>query len=393
MQWVAVFALTVLGFGNLILPAFVQNALPVDYIVLALVVLMLCVLFHVHSLVRNFTNVGTVVFFGFSLLPGMLVAPLNPYGELKVQGIFIALLLLLVPLALRSPSKAIRQLLRLIFGVALVLSLVIPVFGGWAENGRYTLWGLSPIGTARMASLLALVSICYFLDRSGRMPQRVLLLACASLGVFATVFTGSRGPLLSLTLAVVAVLLTALFRRKANGWAVAALSTVAATVFMVISQSSVVGADRVLTGDDSGRFSIYLETIEVAVASPSGVGWGNLAAYLPALPTTDGYSLHPHNIFLEVAVEGGLIALVGLLALVLVATRSVISAAAKNVAVAPAVLALLVFALANAQFSSDVIGNRMLWLVIGLALALRGGSVQSPTPSLRSGAATRRASS
>ena len=77
---------------------------------------------------------------------------------------------------------------------------------------------------------------------------------------------------------------------------------------------------------------------------------------------------YPHNIFLEVAVEGGWIALLAFVVFVAVCLRALVrnSVDLKG----RCFLALGVYWLLVAQTSSDLNGNRMTWIALAAGLAL-----------------------
>lgn len=100
--------------------------------------------------------------------------------------------------------------------------------------------------------------------------------------------------------------------------------------------------------------------------SPLGVGWAGLEPILRPI------GRYPHNLFLEVGAEGGVLAALALLALLAAAvSRSFKAARAGDDSVVP-VVALLVFWLVNAMVSGDANDNRGVFVFAAAALMVRG---------------------
>jgi O-antigen ligase len=159
-------------------------------------------------------------------------------------------------------------------------------------------------------------------------------------------------------------------RKRVSYWWLVALAAAAFFVLRLLVGDGSSGLDRILDGSDSGRSSIYADTVSLIIAHPLGIGWGNLAAYLPQYVPVGSDTLYPHNLFLEMAVEGGWFALVMTVLLVATALVGALIAVRLSNSLWPLVLlGVLAYNIMNSQVSSDVVGNRMMWLYLGFALA------------------------
>jgi len=120
--------------------------------------------------------------------------------------------------------------------------------------------------------------------------------------------------------------------------------------------------------------------LETALDRPLGLGWGDFGSVVPPgiLTVNPGYEdvIYPHNLPLEVVVEGGLVALLGLLLLAVAVTRAAVARATEPTVATS--IALLVFAVVNAMFSSDLNGNAMVWVLAAAVLAAGRGTGRRP---------------
>jgi O-antigen ligase len=137
------------------------------------------------------------------------------------------------------------------------------------------------------------------------------------------------------------------------------------TVAVVVGKGT-----RLLSIASTGRFDRWTQAVDVAWHHPLGVGLGNLYRHVEVTGSAvnQGIRQYPHNILLEAAAEGGWIALVALLYVLFVSGRLLWRDASDGVG--RAAIALFAFAISNAMLSSDLVGNRLVWVSIGMALAL-----------------------
>ena len=376
-------ALCMLGVGNLVFPPDLREQLPVDYLLVCVPLCGAAMLFNPARVVKNNAAPVLLVMFFLAMLPGFFVAPLNPYGVSKALAIGIAMILLAAPSAFTSTMYGVRITIRILLVLGGAISVLLLVSGGEFVFGRQSLFGLNPIGIARVTALfLALGVPLLFIRYTGDKATRAFLFVGTPLALLATVETGSRGPLLSAVVSIAVAFLIVLARRRVGPGTIAIVAGAGVAAFVVLSFFANAGLDRITQGSDSGRYDLYQLAFRIFLEHPNGVGWGNFAQYAPGFPTVDGYILYPHNLFLELAVEGGLAAVVGGFALVGVTVLRLIRVGLQTDNPWPLiVLAFLLYAIVNAQVSSDIVGNRMLWLALGLAL-VRFPKASSPEPPL-----------
>jgi O-antigen ligase len=204
---------------------------------------------------------------------------------------------------------------------------------------------------------------------------RLSILAAVVVCAIVTSATGSRGPIVSIIVAVATVAFLTLRSRDVHAKSLVIMMAVLGTAIGLALHLNPSGFSRVLDGGDSGRSGIYSFTLTEAVSNPDGIGWGGFATVAWRWGS-DGDRIYPHNILLELLVEGGVIAFLGFALVFTFAvwrgTRSYLLSKDRVECVA---LGVYLYALTNAQFSSDLVGNRMLWVSLGLGLALSNRSI------------------
>jgi O-antigen ligase len=193
--------------------------------------------------------------------------------------------------------------------------------------------------------------------------------------------TGARGPLLALlaTLGLVGLLfyvkrIGSLVRFATCGAVLALFLAVGASVAPDWSAGRIeafLHADW--TTSESSRAEAFVRSLDLVRTSPLGIGWGVFAqrVYIPGdEPGT--YMEFPHNLMLEVFLEGGWLAGVFFLGLLLAALYQAYRLAngCRRVE-ARALFALLVFNTANAMVSGEINNERLLFALIPLGVAFR----------------------
>jgi len=335
-----------------------------------------CLLITAAELIRRRHRIKVIVL-PFALLasfiPGALAAATNSYAPLKSLELFT-----IIPVALIAPAVCLSTPRRLryflvclsVIGIVLGVLLVVTPDPSSLHLGRRTISGVNPIALGRLVGLAGLLALYAWLFN--RRKGRHLVGACilAVVLILGALTTGTRAVLV----AVCAATATAIYLRRAAGRAhrgrdllgVIAFAVAVGFMATVLNSSAV---DRASTGDTAARLQLASASWNVIRDHPAGIGWGNLLAYLPngtAIENqlNDQYS---HNVFLEVTAEGGWIAGAGFVLLMCLAFRR--SRAQCQKTEVAMLGGALMYALVSALFSSNILGNRLLWGLLGLALA------------------------
>lgn len=324
-----------------------------------------------------------------TLVPPLFPAVAPPYLGAKVQAMFLTLLIVVASVYLVG-TPARRRLWLVYLGAAGVLTACLlailpsdPTY--W---GRSVFEGSNSIATGRMAGV-AVVLLSTIAQFPGHPGLRLLTAGGAVASAIAMLDTGSRGPLLGVIAALVVVALR--IGSEGRFARIAWLTVVFGGGWIFLSKSSSAGSARIeesLVGETSstgtrdplwGAAIRYLTHVPEAIG---GTGWGGFGSVLrPGEMPDAGVRQYPHDVFLEVFIEGGWLtgcAITAFLVATIVRTYR-IGRDRSSVALQ----AIVVFTLVNACVSGDVNDNRILWVAASLIWTVVGPS-RDGTPRHRS---------
>ena len=368
----AMVAVAMVGTVNLWKVQTLQDLVPLDLTLVAILAAILAVLSAVVSRGLRIEKHWLLLVVSFLLFvpPALWANPNSPYSTSKVQNLFtVVLLVVAAPMMLVTTDRRRSILVAVLAGLGLALSCALLLAGSATVEGRVEIDSANPISLSRIACLSFVILGVAALRWHG--IARLSALTGMALSVVGAVSTGSRGPVAS---AVAAVLLVALLTRRHQSRAAVTGGVIglAVAVWQAISQFAPDSAlERYATAGfaDAQREHLLTESALVAFRHPWGVGWGNLADYLSAqaIIPIQGRTQYSHNVIAEVAAEGGVLALLGLVIVLVASWRRLYAAA--NTVTGQALLAAWVLAVGSAMTSSDITGNRLMWMMIGVGLA------------------------
>jgi hypothetical protein len=309
--------------------------------------------------------------------PGFVWAGDHLYATEKVNGLLTILLplIVVVSILIRHPDD-----LR-VFWMGVLTLAIIGVLVGFFEivsgvdigqRGSDNDGSLNPIAAGRLGGTV-IIAMFFGKIRAIPFPAQAGLVVC---GAGVLLGAASRGPLLALILAIG---LTAAGYRAWRGKV--ALVAMAVGIAMTAGVGNLVlkeSGDRLLdSGNDgggSGRSSLWALAFEKIQIFPQGVGWGQFSDR----GTIGAPGEYPHNFFLELGLEAGVIAMVTCILFVWFTFRMLWKSMGD---VGPMVFALVAFWLITAQFSSDMNGNRVFVVALfGSYAAFRSGPDTSSEP-------------
>lgn len=299
-------------------------------------------------------------------------------------GLLVAWSFLAPFLVLSWNQPRISRLVLSIGVLALLLFISLP-FGIW--EGELISEGY--LGMGRLLGAGVIVALSTMLDRR-KGPGFVVILGATILGSLGMLLLGGRGPFLSLVFAAGVMVWLATSRGSSTTSRIRAglivgtlVSTVAAVTVLLtgMASTSFRTLDRLallIPGGPSagmsansreGFYSVALHYWGTAPLIGHGLGsW-------PILLGWGDVRLYPHNIFLEILVETGI---VGLLLFVLLATlalhrfaRAYRGTPQTQQGLLVATMGLFLFFLFNASVSGDISGNRPLFAAIALLACMR----------------------
>ncbi|MEB3366458.1 O-antigen ligase family protein [Saccharopolyspora mangrovi] len=322
-----------------------------------------------------------VVLFAF-FTPAVLLSSFNEYGQAKVPAMFCVTGLAAVAAVTVIRTRA--RILWLLWWFALVglAEVTLARLQSAGSGGvRLALDESNTIHLGRAAGAAALAILVLVLHLYRRRPRGWVwaVVACGMAVVYlaaSTVASGSRGPLVALvaTVCLVALMMPAKFVVRSTRLALTVAVFVGFTLW-ALSQAPEASANRItdLLGgqQDSStlaRTHLYAATLPIVAMNPFGIGWGDLSEKLPSWAWLDsGVHQYPHNLFVEVAAEGGWIAAAALIVVVAVAFGRARAQLPRLEGVG--ITALLCFFLLNVSVSGDLVANQAFFVLLGVALA------------------------
>ena len=315
------------------------------------------------------------------LLVRLANSPGVEYGTLKAK-LFLAenVTLLIAGLVVGRRREHFDLYLILTVAVATVSAFVLvqQLATGQAQTtiapGRETLFDLNPILLGRMSAEGLIIAVFLVLVASSPWT-RVYALSALPILVVSLLAAGSRGPVLGVLFGLLALFALALRdrarRRRLVLVAIGGLGAFLLVQQLVPGQSIQRAFSVVVSGGSAvsanGRLELWSQAYDLFLESPLfGIGTGGFSGVTAAF--------YPHNLFLEVAVELGVVGLALLIAVLAFGARGLISAwksgAERNRLDGALVLSLFGAALLNSQFSGAIQTNSSVWLALGLGLGL-----------------------
>lgn len=255
-----------------------------------------------------------------------------------------------------------RDDLRLLSKTWVVAALGLAALAILGYDGdRSTGIDSNPIWLARAIQIGVIFGV--WRSFQGLTTRRVTLITLP-LMVLGVITTGSRGPVLSLVAAVVILVLYTSKRRLLKAVLVALSAGVAylSVLYLPLLKDNRFAVILAEGGVNDVRGLMREATLAMIMSHPKGVGIGNWSLYAN-LPPQYRY---PHNIFLEIAAEQGVV--LGALFLIMVAC--VVLSLLRRAQTSPESLllaALLIGEIFNASVSGDLIA-RTFFFVLGLGL-------------------------
>jgi O-antigen ligase len=326
---------------------------------------------------------------GAAVLLGLLWSGAPEYGQEKAVKYFtVTLMAALAPFVLLTTERDLRRFLYAIAAGALVVAALTPVTEPtvaegiateYDTQGRYSFGG--QIFPARFLCTGALV---LFLLPGLTRSRWALLAPPAAIGVtlIATGY-GARGPIAAFLATLVAVALISAVRSARSLAAVVAAVVIGAAVlpFVTVPSSaserlSEAARDPVSTLRGDTRWILYNQAIELIERAPVfGSGTGTFGAYVSIVSPPRQRLLYPHNIFLELWAELGIVPLLAYMVAIggggwVLMRRLAATDDRHERNLLTLVFGLLVFNFLVTQVSGDLNDNRTLLLAASLAWLL-----------------------
>nr|WP_225937635.1 O-antigen ligase family protein [Myxococcus sp. RHSTA-1-4] len=314
-----------------------------------------------------------LMFFGY-LGTAAIWAPDAQRAVWKLYEVILAAVMTLgVGLAaLRLPAdRVLSAFWSIVVAATGLLALVgVRQFLGGGGGARLAVMGGGPNVFARLMGMFALGAL-YFWRRGGR---TWLWVPMAATGILLAVLTGSRGGALSIIAAFLVFLAVGRIplRRLVLLSLLATVASVAVVSFTPLGKAlSHSMEERFLkltlkyNGSGSAESGVYLSGREILYARAISLGSTApvMGAGLAAFPAL-GLGLYPHNLFLEVFCESGLLGLMFLGAVLLAWLRAALR---HRRGLDAATVGAVVLVLVGSQASGDLYDARSLFLLMVLS--------------------------
>jgi O-antigen ligase len=366
----------------------VVKSLPVDAtLALGLLLALVCGVRLVTGRVRPVPYVFalTIAVVALSLAVSLAWTSAPAYGREKVTTFLtVTMLAIGAPFFLFERWEDLRRFFTWIIVVALpvaILALTHPS----RDTGR--LAGDTTIGTSRLLCTGALILLLGALGHSRwRLPAAAL--AAGFVAIAAAV--GSRGPIVSLALALAVTLAAWLLRAPRNIAPVLAIAAVSVAVVPFVSlpassseRLSEAARDPVATFRQNDRYVLAQQAFQLIDRDPiRGGGAG-------AFSTSNPSAKWPHNLFLELWAELGLATILVVVAAVVAALAGLfrlawrLPAQGSEQELVYILLAVFVFNLLAVQVSGNINDNRDFWGLLAIASLVVAGRIRAREPAER----------
>lgn len=303
------------------------------------------------------------IFFAALALHAQMFPPLTEYGAGKYSTWFTATLLTAVAASMLRDERALYTFARTwLIATGLLALITIAGFAGGRAEG----FDSNPIWLARAMATGIVMALFLAMQKDIRTWMFLGISAVLVAGIFAT---GSRGPILAVGVGAIALVV---FTKHHRIRRIAGIAIGAGAAYWAVTSLPFFASSRIVTlledGDtDLSRNIFWSVTPPLIREYPEGVGIGNWSL----LAGAPRQFMYPHNLFLEVFAELGVIFGLGLIVIVVTILIRLLMRS-RETPIAILVFAILVAEIAQVSVSGDL-NARTFWflLVLGFLVGIR----------------------
>jgi O-antigen ligase len=320
----------------------------------------------------------------YLLISTFYVSTDRAYGIVKLKMYVYSLIIFYIPVIYTETKKDIYKFLKSIFffGIVLLalgLSQKLGISNPFiADYGvRFNIVGFNPIWVGRYLSYGMLIGILFITNYAKNFISNIgkilVLIVVISLQLYLLLLTGSRGPLVGFLLAGFYIILR---KGNVNILKIAFYVAISAILLYVIySLLPIAISERIINTNVSGvvttyiRFGAFWEAIRGFLSSAFfGIGFGSYkfgGGFIQLL-------IYPHNVYLEVLSETGLIGaiiFVGFNLYILVQYQLLSKKIDYNLSTI--IVALFIASFINSNLSGHIGANNYLWLSLGIMYSVK----------------------
>jgi O-antigen ligase len=303
------------------------------------------------------------------------------YGGSKLlRFLLIGTLLLITPFLIILSEDDFLKFAKLFLGFCTVTS--IQVIANLVTRNQNTDADITRIGAGWLMGMAIVILLFYPVART-RGRQRKVIIFLLPVFIGGLMAAAARGPIVGLSIASLIGMAILLKERQ--------LRIVTAATMLLVLALGFGGAYFILRQTDAGKYAAKTGEIESLFTEGTSSGsagerLGFYKATIAAIPNQplwgtgigswstfyfgDDQRNYPHNLFLEIAFEEGLIGLAAFLALLAMVGISIYRMIGNSSSHFLVLGLLVLYSVINSMFSGDLDDNRMLWMWIGVALSV-----------------------
>jgi O-antigen ligase len=303
------------------------------------------------------------------------------YGGTKLtRFLLIGTVFLIAPFFVIFSEEDFRRFVRLFIGFSAITA--VQLISNLEMRSQDAENDITRIGAGWLMGMAILLLLFYPISRNRRW-QRTLLVFLLPLFIAGLMASAARGPIVALSIATLISVTILLKEGKLR------IATAAFLLFFLVA--GIGGAFFILRQTDLGKYTAKAGELEVLFTQGDSTGSAGkrIAFYRATLAAIPGQPLlgtgigswstfyfgndqrnYPHNLFLEIAFEEGLVGLTAFLVLLLLVGISIFRMLGASRSHFLVLGLLVLYCLIVSLFSGDLDDNRVLWLWIGVTLTV-----------------------
>lgn len=326
------------------------------------------------------------------MLASLLYTQAPIYGRDKfLRFITIGTLAAFGPVFLFKDRKKLHRFfytLIIISSLMVIDSIISTSFASFASFGFRTAFGSNYLALGRVTGIVSLITLFYFLLISKEQGKKAIWAILFLLNIFGLLHAGGRAPTIAFVTILLLIAIFALLsvsikssKNKIRILKAASLTTLAVLLIILIFpqpfHTLIRRIEVIFTEPEGGksislRLGYYNSAIEAISQHPLfGLGIGGFSVFHSGIDQR----LYPHNIFLEIGSELGIlgpILLVFLIGFCIFYSLSLKDKyrTEKQYLLVTMILSIFVFMFINTLSSGDINDNRLFFVWLGTAYAL-----------------------
>ena len=331
--------------------------------------------------INNKVIIAVVIFIGLATASLLFVPKdglLYSFSKFAQFAYIILISKIIIPQIYIAGEKQIANMLKLY----LIFGIIVSAYA-FISNTRES---FLPTYISAASSAVVAFTICfsYYMKENNKVYGKALYLLLGVFFLYTALFTGARGPVVSLIGSYILYGILDFTLKHKISTCIKYLAIICFVIFAVV-----MARDIILESNFGYRLSIIINGLTTGSFGTSGgerIYQFNLALNLiknnfftgVGIGTYSYYAngtferLYPHNIFLEVGAEMGMFAVIVFVLLLIYVEVKLIKliSAGKGKVISRIIFILFNMSFIEAQFSGNLLDNKLLFLFMGAAFAL-----------------------